>query len=1329
MSKDYYRKQAAGKKDNYPAKNSINQQLPSGVNQQKPAKPFKLVDEERCRGKHIAGTYFEIATHNLFRTLDYILRRCGMRIANNWADEFSSLGDWKEERMGVVLKQMSALSLTTTQSSQLSRLMFHHFSFFAPLMADATDYVVRPFAKEVTDAEKKVNGINQKLEKAPKDIKLQQALAGATKRLQAARNALDRKLVFSSATEMLSRIAVMAESLNFYRNQYSHKNHYATDVEKQTQIERESDVAFWLEIILKGARNIIIDRGNHSQDDTKFLTQDGILHYNINKDKKSTRNPKFYFGPGIRKDKECSITDFGRFYFCSLFLRRSDAERFANESGLYMYSPFQLSESERQRLQTIENRRAAEEQKRVNEQGDVHTVNPRTIGDTESVQNNIVREMMDLFRIRIPRENRIDAVVNDGTLAMDILNELRRCPLPVFETFSPEDKATFTRIGVNPDGSKNETKLTRHEDRFAHLALRLIDQTHAFDDIRFHLRLGLFRYRFYDKSTVSGEPVMPVRTVHKEINGFGRWQEVEDLRLNRYSNLIQKRFINDEGLEQPTPDSTQTTPYITDWRTTYNIHAGRIGLAWGLNEMSNNGTYLPVLETEGEGKQRKAPIDMPAPMCYLSIYDLPALLFYQHIYELYHADRYRKNGILKAEEIIKNKYQALHDFFKLAASGASVDELQAKQHELGIADNEIPNKIRCFIGTKGLFHPDGTKWMSKEETEQRVKNWIPDDERRLHAMRILKELIEEDVFRIQSLDNKRQKISAGGRENRYGRKGRANIRPRAIARYLVESMMQWQPALSRAGGGKLTSANHRALVDYLADYGSNSATLDNLRLVLQRCALIDGEHPHPFINEVLKVKPENIVQLYAAYISAEKEKAENLLKKIGSKKEDVDLPPFARPEGMRWHTTLKDAADRYLHIPTEKNDVSGKIHDTSIMLPDGLFTPHIVALLRCALSENTQLEPMKDMLVDNGNAMGAAYLIRFWFDSVEHDTPQVFYNNGGSRYRRFYKTLSLLDPHRKKNRQLICDYFNEAEIADKLKLVQKKNQPMLRETVIRAYELDKGQAQEIKKRHDAMLDMLHDVADTEKEIRRYRIQDISLFLAVRRMLVKMLSNNTGGNIEKNASKKAQEMHLHDFGFENDFDFLDNAKMEFKYKIGNTTITMPAMSFKNYGTIFRLLGDDRFEQLRKGLETMQKNDVTFNDLTSELATYDQLRSEIMRLAQQIEQQAFDSNGYLHDVDDERFFVSDKEGNATTLAVRNNFNSMVHLLSQYADVADFFTELRNAIAHNRYPKPYKDAKEKTRNPYSDDITAAGYHDVVPPTIFDTMKQILEDKTSSN
>lgn len=1289
---------------------------------------FALVNESSGRGKYVAGTYFEIAIHNFFKTIDFVLRRVNIRKSDKqWADGFAHLGNWTDERMGKVLEQLALAEMSPTQLSRLSRLLYHHFPFFSPIMADAADHQVYLRVNEIKEIEQEITESDKKIKKNPVNKELVQSINEARIRLKAAHNSLERQLASTTAKEVLAKLAVMAYAMNFYRNQYSHKCHFETLNEKTLQEENEQNLAFWLEVIFKGARSIILDRKEHSQEDTKFLTQDGNLHYNVNKSKKSTRNPNFYFSPGKKNGQKWLITDFGRYYFCSLFLQRSDAIEFGKNVGLYTDSPFKLSNEERNKLQLEEKHRALEEQKIVDKEGDGHKVNPRIISNTESVQNTIIQEMLDVYRLRIPREGRIDAMMNEGTLIMDILNELRRCPKSVYETFSPADKKKFNKVGTNPDGSKSEMKLIRYHDRFPYLALRMIDQTNAIGDIRFHLRLGLFRYRFYNKKTISGELVNPVRTIQKEVNGFGRWQDVEECRKSLYGKYFQNRIINDDGLEQPVPDSLQSLPYITDWHASYNIHACRIGMAWNLSQMED-ALYLPPLTfDDGNNRNRKAPLDMPAPMCYMSIYDIPALLFYNYLYKRYHAERYTSAGILTAESIIKNKYNALNDFFEFVTSGADLNSIKKKQIDLGLADNELPDKIRCFIGTKKLFNIDGKPLLDKNTREQRLKEWRPEAELRRHTINRLKAIIEEDTYRIESLGKKREKIEVGGRNNRYGRKGRADIRPGAIARYIIKSLMLWQPAMPVAGGGKLTSANHQALAKYLEEYGSNDESLNNLHSIFQRAGLIGGTHPHPFINKVLKQKPMSILQLYTFYLEVEKAYAERMLTEVKTNTDDITLPPFAHPNGLRWSTTLTEAAKRYTTVPNEQNDASTDSHRAVVSLPDGLFTSHIISLLRQALPHNSELEPMRKILEGNNNMLGAAYIIRFWFDQVEGDAPQAFYNNDGDQYRRFYKTLSLLNPHRMKNRQLIPDYFSESEIKELLQIMKKKNRDQLRSAVMKAYGLKENKAEDIKQRQNAFLEMLHDVSDSEQALHRYRIQDICLFLSGRSFLVDILTKSMGGNIEKKTLEKAKEMHLRDFGFDNEFEFLDNAKIPYVFKIGNMTISMPAMSFKNYGTIFRLLGDERLKQLLEGLSAMNINEVTFNDLTTEFASYDQQRIEVMKLAQDIEQMAIAGNIYLNDPDDPRFYVKDKDGNSTNLAMRNNFNSLVHLLSHYFEFADFFTELRNTIAHNRYPKKYKDAEDKNRNPYSEDLPAAGYEGVLPPNIFASMKQILEDKVS--
>lgn len=1256
---------------------------------------FIMVDEAKGHGKHIAGTYFEMALHNFMRVADYIFTRSNVKtIVGGLQDNHS---------MCESIARLKEAELSASQKSTLSRLVFRQMPFFGPLMADVVDISLYPFRKAIKELEsdKKNNG----------------------KELEAARNALKRQIVGNSALQQIDYLETIAGELVSLRNEFSHKNHYNNQDDIHAQKIREAKLALWLEIIFKGERGILLERKTHSQKDTEFLTQDGKQNYNVNKNKKSTRNKDFYFGPGRKTDKEWELTDFGRFFFCQLFLKRSDAVRFAEEVGLFATSPFKLSESDRVKLQSVENQRAAKEQELAKSKGCDHVVKPRDIGPTESVQNNIIREMMDMHRIHIPREKRIDADQSSGILVMDILNELRKCPDDLYMTFSPDDKASFVRQGKSPAGDIVESKLVRYQDRFAELALRSIDLMGAFTDIRFHLRLGRFRYRFYDKTAIDGSSVKPVRTVQKDINGFGRWQDVEVRRTEKYGPMFQSRVINEDGLEQPEPDTCDTKPYITDWRTTYNIHAERVGLAWGLSQMKD-GMYLPDLVTDnGDNHKRKAMLDMPAPMCYLSTYDLPALLFYIHIYKSYHGSKYQKEGVLNAEDIIKSKYNALVQYFKYAATEPNGDDLLAKQKELKLADDEIPSRLHDFHRLDFAA------------------------ERRNHAIATLQAVVDEATDRLVGFEKKHDRITTGGRDNRYGRKGFADMRYGSIARYLAKSMIRWQPALSQQGGGKLTSPNFRVLADVLAEYGVGSQTekpvdaLKELRTVLKNAHLLDGGQPHPFLADaVLNKNPENIEQFYKLYLDAEKKYAQELIDKL-KHQEKVALPTFARPDGLRWKTGFRGTATRYLEIPAAPFDLSTpSTHKPPILLPDGLFTQPILDLLRLVLNDKTnpesaKLEPLRTLLGKNDGHPGAAYIIHYWFDQVEKDSPQAFFGSADSkRYRRFYKPVSMLAPNRKSNRQLIPDYFSEHQIAEKLKYTQKKNREELKKAVVSAYNLKKNGGPEVDQKVESMLDQLHGVGDTERRIRRYRVQDMTLFLTVREMLTKILASEhtsaqrgndsmlDGGKekIRIQTAKRVAQMHLHDFGYDDfDFDFFaatDGAvSYSYKHKSG-IEITMPSLSLNNYGAIFRVLGDeDRIDNLLDGLKQMGVTKVSFAQMTAELAQHDRTRTEFLRLAQQIEQQAYDRNKSVLANNRHRDFYNkpitfdpndhNKITNPSTDAKRNHFKDLVEMLQEYDVVvlkikdpkskgdqeiditlADVLRELRNAAAHNRYPAAF-------------------------------------------
>ena len=150
---------------------------------------------------------------------------------------------------------------------------------------------------------------------------------------------------------------------------------------------------------------------------------------------------------------------------------------------------------------------------------------------------------------------------------------------------------------------------------------------------------------------------------------------------------------------------------------------------------------------------------------------------------------------------------------------------------------------------------------------------------------------------------------------------------------------------------------------------------------------------------------------------------------------------------------------------------------------------------------------------------------------------------------------------------------------------------------------------------------------------------------------------------------------------------------------------------------------------------------------------------MEMAQEIELEAYEKHKEeLDNPEVDAFYLM--IDNLRKMPKRNNFRSMIELLDEYDELADFIIELRNSIAHNRYPKPYRisskapdvkkeedmavgtansDGKEQpntannteekgstdniiTKNPYTKDIPK----ETEIPQIFETFEKKLAEAT---
>lgn len=1316
--------------------------------------------------RHVAANYFNLAHNNFYRTLIYVLTRSGidLKTLNFWNFNDDSVGtvlqtvcdatfgsdeqkqtikdyyfsieekkliaendivndnskkksneDIRKLSLQRAEKDFSSFVLLEDIQGRIQKKLFHHIPALGPIMADVASYEAYKY--------------RQKSEEL-KDKNKEKILRGTT------------------FQQCLETLIIIANALNYYRNFYTHETPYNELEEECSQALREAKLVKHMNNVFKACQRLDKKRELVTTEAMTFLTGHGSgdpcdrmkeipngektyfderKHRNVTvKIYRYEENENFFFKIAGREfttengGKANYLSDFGKLLFCCLFLKRQQTQNFAIESRLLEFSPYLLKPYELQKKQAEENKRVDKENKQRQAQGKKRMLTPKQFTKHDSLQNEIILDMIGIYHIRRPLEKRIDAKATPGTLTMDMLNELRRCPSELYQTFSTDDKDIFEREVSDPkDGSprnakaEEKVKLIRYTDRFPHLAMRYIDEINLIGDIRFQIRLGNYRFHFYDKTCIDGNS--KVRSWQKEINGFGKWQEIEEKRKSKWANQFQKReYVNTQQeygemeLEQPVKDYADTEPYITDWTAAYNIHANRIGLYWGLEE----GMYLPNLNTvvdptdanatqeelsKSEKKPRhRAPIAMKEPLCTLSTYDLPALLFYNYLYKHYNAAQYK---MPMPDKIIKDAYDGLKVFIDAIAAGKKGKELEELLKQKGVRESDIPKALRKRM--EAQRKPEQFNNQNYMRLVEHVYGRY-DIEREEYVPGKLSEKLEEIEYRIKAYKDKKAKIDSG--DNKYAKKGYADIRHGVLARYLAKSFMQWQPTKDK-GHDKITGLNYSVMTSFLSTYGISS-DLAQLKDLLKEAKLLGSSNPHPFLPGVLDGNPQNIETLYIAYLKQEKKFAEGLnthhnklkgfqgnrqdkMRYINENKSSIDQIltqiPFAHADREKWRRA--DSVDKYY------TDYASRYH--TIMLPDSLFTPHIIRLMRHCLSDDKTLMQRFDVCnKDSKQTLGAAWLIEYYFEHQMKDKHQQFYD--ANVFKRAYKPFTTMNNDFVKNQrggntnELIPYYNNKNELAEKLSYTEEN----IRDFVYNTWR-GKAKREEI----EILKNQIKEAQGTEKLIKRYRTQDVALFLAAKDLLTTLLSKddnmtNATKQSMKNLKEKAEGLKLKNFDFDEGFCFLsegDNPESgivytyEYKTKTGKTVkITQKGVSLKNYGNIYRIISDDRFKSLMEGIARIGTTDsieVTFNDLTTEFANYDERRSAMFKIVHELEGMAFTRNEQeLKDSNNPVFHIKNDLAKDPR---RNNFGSLLELLQEYSKTdQNVMVAIRNAIGHDYY-----------------------------------------------
>ena len=1074
------------------------------------------------------------------------------------------------------------------------------------------------------------------------------------------------------------------------------------------------------------------------------------------------RDPDYY---ASMYDDENGLSDVGILYFLCMFLEKSVAFELMEEVGFTTQCSFTNS------------------------------------SEGENVE--MLQEIMCMNRIRMVK-SKLDSEMTSTALALDMFNEVRKCPKPLYRVLGVEARAEFkdestaqwelenqreavatedsddieredsSYESVADDNANNNEKNTpkstfvRWDDRFPQMALSYIDMTGMFSDIRFQLNIGKYRFAFYKHNAeYSVDNVERLRTLQKELHGFGRIQEVTEKIKEKWGAILEKR-VEVDGLLQKTPDQEGQAPYVTDQRPFYAIDnkSNSIGMRWEgwrapdttrhYGDLDALKMFIPNLPTtspeeERHERQKNNAEKLLPPQCTMSLYELPALIFYQYLLSKHGDDKF------KAEQRIKDYYSHLYSFLTAVKDGNFAKIEGETEDALAMRLKETPYLLRL------------------SDIPDRIKKYLlstqGDNEQKLNLS--AKTRLEERQKRLLNIltSHREKKKRIGTDDNKFGSL-HATIKTGGLAQSIMRDIMEWMPA-DCCARKKLSGQSYMALQAALTMLGqtfesenNEGTTLDDLWDMMVKGNIINttqeknnSDYYHPFLHLVFKdckeinsvqyaipfkhtalqdCLPGTIERFYEAYLEREIKYIANILSDIDKGINRCRYIPFMHHERPRWKKAddeaIRTLAAEYLNKP--------------LQLPTGMFTKPIFEFLRDDIQQgNIPQENWQefrngiDNAKDNGLSLNASFLIGLYFRCVENDHSQPFYSTepidgDTSPYRHIYKVFKKYygEPIPETNRKNTPEYTieevmthlgNKADIQEKInnyvadeteKYRQQNERKFNRRLDKYKEELWESQKQQAKKEnrrwdkneikqyvdnainiekqkfnaavkqyaidlHKKQERMFRKVNDNERAIRRFKTQDILLFIMAREILRDMnpdISSDNGFKLK---------FVMTDNLLNTPVDYTWKVKLEdSEHNVHYKTIEQKAMKLKDYGQFYKFASDH--QRLASLLLRLPEDNFLRAHIENELSHYDTNRSEVFRHVYIIESEAYKLKPELKDdtnSSEDWFWYTDKEEKHPK---RNSFNELLTILASGNDgilsenEKQTLRTTRNAFGHNTY-----------------------------------------------
>jgi hypothetical protein len=913
----------------------------------------------------------------------------------------------------------------------------------------------------------------------------------------------------------------------------------------------------------------------------------------------------------VRSDNDALFSDKGAAFFCCLFLDKQQGNEFLSQ-----FSGFKC------------------------ERGRLHQATLRTYLH---------------WSIRLPFV-RIDTDSTPQSLALDIFNELARCPVELYEQLSSKDQKHFEiqpstdslESTVAEDDEGLATRFIRHSDRFIPLMMECLDHFASADPnldtgIRFQLDMGDFYFAAYPKRLPDGSS--DVRRLKQKI-----------LRFGALPTAVQQAAHKPQGwceLEPVNAERDYDKPYIVQAKPHYHLQKdGSIPIK--LKQGCTDSLYAePQPDAEKTGRYLALPAERPD--FWLSPYELAGLVFYQHLRTKHGLpSEYINicNLLEQYKRCLRRLFQDMHDNHA-GWCNLNDDALDRKLSEYSPKTNldiiytlrrqDLPADLLALLQSQGQAPEPQTVALQKARNTLRIL--LTDGEQRLADVRRVKSALKD-------------RIKPGKLHHRVLRAGE-------MATYLAKDIVRLQPAQDEdsAHKGKPTSIMADLLQARLAYFGRDKTSLPALFTSLRITGNDIPDRNHPFLSEIRvdAAGMNGIAQFYEAYLHKRQTHLKALEAELTSNPAALQTLPTMRwlkaaqtLKRLQGNNTLQAMASRY-----SQSLVSGE----PLNLPRGLFRELTVQAL-LSLGRPRLTQTLQHYLVQEAERKrftSLSVLVELYFaygqEEGQGDASQDFYYHELHGLQEQQRALDAAQEH-----ATSLSAHARTRLEPQKQRAQHRTNTTLTDSdlAIRRKRLD------------------NKIHNLDRTLTRLATQDQLLMLAAKQLINLNESNKKGknpasdtSNISLFANVKLQTLQRDDL----------NDMVPHEVRIHNKTLYADAVSAKKIGKFKALARDRRLPGL---LHYYEAERIHASVVAYELQAYPRAQK-----------QAFGAV-----LEFEKSVNSEKKLQASALPPDSSLHRKLmqqHLRScalppeqSHTLQAEALT-LRNAFCHNQIPSP-NDVKDK-------------------------------------